>query len=223
MAFVLPSFSAASNYAASFQPVQPLIMPDNVKSTAFAEALKEANQLEYAAAAQLGKAAGDERGAIIRRQLAEEGALKRAELAREPKPVSKADKLVALAQLGKGFAPGGGAKGGPMQDLLGITQAQKSLSTNRHQRLAGSAAIKERLIKELPLPAQSETGSTTDYTKLFPQTTTIEVEPATSMLEKKQNEQDLGLQVLSDALKNGDITQERASELLGTLQLNQGI
>ena len=214
MTFVLPSFGAASNYAASFQPVQPLIMPDNVKSDFFKKAIKEADQLEYAAAAQLGKAALDEKGAIIRRQLAEEGALERAELAREPKPMSKADKLVALAQLGKGFAPGGGTKGGPMQDLLGITQGQKSLSTNRHQRLAGSAAVKERLMKELPLPAQSGTGSTTDFTELFPQTTTIEVEPATSTLEKKQDEQALGLQVLSDALKKGSITAERANELL---------
>lgn len=215
MTFVLPSFSAASNYAASFQPVAPLIMPDNVKSQSFAEALKQANQLEYAAAAQFGKAALDEKSAIFRRQLAEAGAERRAELAREPMPMSKAAKLAALAQLGSGFAPGGGAKGGPMQDLLGMTQAQKSLSTNRHERLAGSAAIRERLMKELPLPAQSETGSTTDYTKLFPQTTTTEVEPATSMLQKKQNEQALSLQILSDLMKSGDITAQRANELLG--------
>ena len=211
MAFVLPSFGAASNYAASFTPVQPLLMPDNVKSTAFVEALKEADQLEYAAAAQLGKAAIGEKGAIIRRQLAEEGALERLELSRK---MTKAQKLLALSKLGSGLTPGGDTKGGPMQDLLAMKQAQKSLSDLRHKRMAGQAMILEGLAKGLPAPPQTGTGSTTDYTKLIPQTTTIEVEPAASTLEKKQSEQALSLQILREALKGGDITEERANELL---------
>ncbi len=212
MAFVLPGFSAASNYAASFQPVQPLLMPDNVKSTAFTEALKEANQLEYAAAAQLGKAALLEKGATDRRRLAEEGALERLELSRK---MTKAQKLLALAKLGSDLTPGRDTKGGPMQDLLAMKQGQKSLSDLRHKRMAGSAMILEGLAKGLPAPPQTGTGSTTDYTKLIPQTTTIEVEPAASTLEKKEADQALALQILREALKSGDITGERASELLG--------
>jgi len=128
--------------------------------------------------------------------------------------MTKAQKLLALSKLGSGLTPGGDTKGGPMQDLLAMKQAQKSLSDLRHKRMAGQAMILEGLAKGLPAPPQTGTGSTTDYTKLIPQTTTIEVEPAASTLEKKQSEQALSLQILREALKGGDITEERANELL---------
>jgi len=211
MAFVLPGFGAASNYAASFQPVQPLIMPDNVKSEFFKEGLRRAGELKYATAAQLTKTAIEETGATDRRRLAEAGALERLELSRK---MTKAQKLLALSKLDGGLTPGGGTKGGPMQDLLAMKQAQKSLSDLRHKRMAGQAMILEGLAKGWPAPPQTGTGSTTDYTKLIPQTTTIEVEPDASTLEKKQSEQALSLKILREALKGGDITEERANELL---------
>jgi len=207
MAFVLPSFGAASNYAASFTPVQPLLMPDNVKSTAFVEALKEADQLEYAAAAQLGKAAIGEKGAIIRRQLAEEGALERLELSRK---MTKAQKLLALSKLGD--LGGGRKKGDPLNTQLGITQQQAAMSKNRHDRLAGSKAFADVIRAHLPAPTKHEIGASFDLSKLNPQGTTIQTpDPVASTLDTQvsRQEQADAMALLKDALAKGLITPEQ--------------
>ena len=124
MAFVLPSFSAAANYRLT--PIAggiagPIKGFKDVKSTAFAQALKEANQLEYAAAAQAAGAGLNQLSAVQRQEMVNDATIRGLKLQLEAKEkerntMTKPQRMAALANL---WAPSGGGRQSSGGDLLG--------------------------------------------------------------------------------------------------------
>jgi hypothetical protein len=123
--------------------------------------------------------------------------------------MSKADKLVALANLGSGLIPRGNAQqGDPLGAQLGIANAQNSLNTLRHGRLAGSKDIREAIEKLLPQPQKYDVSKSFDLEQLAPKPITLESQPVASTLDMKDAAEDAARRVLVQGLKLGLIKPE---------------
>jgi hypothetical protein len=152
--FALPSFSAAANYRLT--PVAggiagPVPGFKDVKSDLFAKALRDANQIEYAAAVGMADNALKQKSAIVRRGMLDDATMAQLEFVEEArKKQDKRDKLLALAGLtsgGNALAAGGrqSARGGqrmagsnllgPLETLVKYNQTQDALDNSMYTQM----------------------------------------------------------------------------------------
>lgn len=181
--FALPSFSAAANYRLA--PVAggiagPVPGYQHVKSDLFAKALRDANQIEYAAAVGMADNALKQKSAIVRRKMLDDATtereMKRLEFNEEAqKRRDKMNNLLALAGLtsgGNALAAGGrqSARGGqrmagsgllgPLETLVKYGQTQDALDRSMHTQMGVLNAMDVKITDLLgPVPAASTSGS----------------------------------------------------------------
>jgi hypothetical protein len=177
--FALPSFSAAANYRLT--PVAggiagPVPGFKDVKSDLFAKALRDANQIEYAAAVGMADNALKQKSAIVRRGMLDDATMAQLEFVEEArKKQDKRDKLLALAGLtsgGNALAAGGrqSARGGqrmagsnllgPLETLAKYHRVQDGLDNSMYTQMGVLNKMDAGIMDLLgPVPTASTSGS----------------------------------------------------------------
>ena len=174
MVFILPSFSAAANYRLS--PVVGGIAGQvpgfkDVKSDLFAKALRDANQIEYAAAVGMADNALKQKSAIVRRGMIDDALMDRLEFAEEArKKRDKTNMLLAMAGLNSGGKQQSVRSGrqqrmagsgllGPLETLVKFHQMEDALDTSMYRQLGPLNAMDakgQELFGTVPAPSNSQ-------------------------------------------------------------------
>ena len=220
--FTLPSFSAAANYRLS--PVVGGIAGQvpgfkDVKSDLFAKALRDANQIEYAAAVGMADNALKQKSAIVRRGMIDDALMDRLEFAEEArKKTDKTNKLLALAGLNSGGKQQSVRNGqqqrmagsgllGPLETLLKYHQVQDGLDNSMYKQLFPLNAMDatgQQLLGTVPAPSTSQT-SLPDISRA-----SIEVEPAPTVGNTFSEKAKFEAEVFKKFIESGQLGSAKA-------------
>jgi hypothetical protein len=174
MAYSLPSFSAAANYAASYRPIfDGKTLADGykgIKSEAGVNAMQNAINADFLAKVGMAKSALQEFGALTRQELVNDAAMERLEFATKAK--NKTEKKAALISLlggGLGDVVGKRLGGGDLLSILAGTNQMSDSEIARDRIRSGNLGLDLRgTLSDGTKNLATDTGMTVDPAKVLP-------------------------------------------------------